>query len=243
MRVLVISDIHANLAAFEAVLKDADGQWDKIWCLGDLIGYGPDPEECVSLLREHDHISLSGNHDWAVLGRLDLEIFNLDAQVAIEWTRSAISQETHDFIDALPSVLLLEPFTLAHASPRQPVWEYILDTYSATANFKHFSTPYCLVGHTHVPVLFAEDKDSNRVLPFSPNYDEPIHLNRTRCIINPGSVGQPRDSDPRAAYALLDTEEMLWEYRRISYPVDQTQMRMRQHGISERLIRRLEYGW
>ncbi len=243
MRVLIISDIHANLAAFEAVLENATGQWDKIWCLGDLIGYGPDPNECVDLIRQHDHISLSGNHDWAVLGKLDIDIFNHDAQDAIFWTRKTITDETRGYLESLPSTLVLEPFTLAHASPRQPIWEYILDTYTATANFDHFTTPYCMVGHTHIPILFTEGKERKKVKPYSPNYAVPIHLNDTRCILNPGSVGQPRDSDPRAAYVILDTNEMTWQYHRIDYPINLTQERMVKHGIPTRLVKRLEFGW
>jgi len=241
MRVLIISDIHANLAAFETVLADAKGQWDIIWCLGDLIGYGPDPNECVALLREHEHISLSGNHDWAVLGKLDIQSFNREAQIAIQWTRSAISTDTHDYLAALPPIRVEAPFTLAHASPRQPVWEYILDPYTAAINLEHFSTPYCLVGHTHVPVIF-EETTPNHVTFYKPDYEAPWPLQELRLIINPGSVGQPRDSDPRAAYAMLDTEEMSWQFRRVSYPVSVTQDKMRQYGIPTRLIKRLEFG-
>lgn len=241
MRVLILSDIHANLSAFQAVLADAQGQWDIIWCLGDLVGYGPDPNECVALLREHDHISLSGNHDWAVLGKLDIQNFNREAQIAIRWTRQAISSETHNYLNALPPSLVHPPFTLAHASPRQPVWEYILDAYVAAINFDHFETPYCLVGHTHVPVIFAEAEDYHVTLQ-KPEYDVPRFLQEQRLIINPGSVGQPRDSDPRAAYSLLDTEQKSWLHKRVEYPVAVTQEKMREYGIPSRLIRRLEFG-
>jgi predicted phosphodiesterase len=241
MRVLIISDIHANLAAFQAVLADAQGQWDVIWCLGDLVGYGPDPNECVALLREHEHISLSGNHDWAVLGKLDIQNFNREAQIAIRWTRQAISSETHDYLSDLPPSLVQPPFTLAHASPRQPVWEYILDAYVAAINFDHFETPYCLVGHTHVPVIFAEAEDYHVTLQ-KPDYNVPRLLQTQRLIINPGSVGQPRDSDPRAAYSLLDTEQNSWLHKRVEYPVAVTQQKMREFGIPSRLIKRLEFG-
>jgi predicted phosphodiesterase len=241
MRVLIISDIHANLAAFEAVLVAAKDQWDTIWCLGDLVGYGPDPNECVALLREHDHISLSGNHDWAVLGKLDVQNFNREAQIAIRWTQEAISTDTYDYLDSLPPALTLSPFTLCHASPRQPVWEYILDPYTAAINFDYLKTPYCLVGHTHVPVIF-EERDDQHVLYHQPDYNALWRLNNHRLILNPGSVGQPRDSDPRAAFALLDTEKLIWQHRRIPYPFAVTQDKMRQFGIPTRLIKRLEYG-
>jgi diadenosine tetraphosphatase ApaH/serine/threonine PP2A family protein phosphatase len=242
MRLLIISDIHANLAAFEAVLADAQGQWDKIWCLGDVIGYGPNPNECVELLRQHDHLSLSGNHDWAVLGRLDINSFNGDARTAILWTRNRLRADNREYLESLPAHHLEAPFTLAHASPRHPVWEYIMDPATAAANFPHFDTPYCLVGHTHSPIIFAEG-EADFAAATLPDYNQPVPLKETRLIINPGSVGQPRDSDPRAAYAFLDTEALEWEYRRVNYQVGATQALMRQHGLPQRLALRLEYGW
>ena len=241
MLILIISDIHANLAAFQAVLADAEGQWDAIWCLGDLVGYGPNPNECVDLLRQQNHISLSGNHDWAVLGKLDVQAFNDDAQAAVRWTQSVITHDTRTYLESLPTTLIQEPFTMAHASPRQPVWEYILDTYTAAINFGYFDTPYCLVGHTHVPVLYHQEGD--QIVPYRPDYNYPIQFDTLRCIINPGSVGQPRDSDPRAAYALLDPDTLIWEYRRVEYPIAKTQAQMRKIGLPEKLIDRLEHGW
>lgn len=241
MRVLVISDIHANLTAFEAVLEDAQGQWDIIWFLGDLVGYGPRPNECVALLREQNHIALSGNHDWAVLGRIDLNTFNKEARRAIEWTQKAVNDEGRTYLEALPSMLVKDSFTLAHASPRQPVWEYILDAYTAAINFDFFDTPYCLVGHTHVPVIF-EELETNEI-GIRPPELAPISLNGIRRIINPGSVGQPRDTDPRASYALLDTDTCVWEYKRVAYDIETTQDAMRDFGMPIRLIKRLEYGW
>ncbi|MDX1662973.1 MAG: metallophosphoesterase family protein [Candidatus Promineifilaceae bacterium] len=241
-RLLIISDIHANLAAFEAVLEDASGEWDEIWCLGDIVGYGPDPNECAALLREHDHISLSGNHDWAVLGRLDISAFNSEAQNAIRWTQQTITAETRAYLERLPATLVEAPFTLAHASPRQPVWEYILDRSTASLNFAHFDTRFCLVGHTHAPVIFKE-VDEGHVKTYQPQYSTPTPLGGNRLIINPGSVGQPRDSDPRAAYALLDTEQMTWEHRRVAYRVAATQERMASLGLPRRLVARLEHGW
>lgn len=241
MPILVISDIHANLAAFEAVLADADGQWDTIWCLGDIIGYGPNPNECVDLLQQHDHISLSGNHDWAVLGKLDINSFNDEAQTAVRWTQSVLRDDIRTYMETLPTTLLKDPFTLVHASPRQPVWEYILDTYTAAVNFSYFDTPYCLVGHTHVPGAF--EQENNHILAHPPDYNQPQILLEARRIINPGSVGQPRNSDPRAAYALLDPETMTWEYRRVDYPIAQTQEQMHEIGMPEKLITRLAHGW
>lgn len=242
MRILVISDIHANLAALEAVLADAAGEWEQMWCLGDVIGYGPDPNECVALVRSYNPVCLSGNHDWAILGKLPVEEFNPEAQTAILWTRRQLTEESRAYLDNLPPLLVHPPFTLAHASPRQPIWEYVTDGETAAANFAHFETPYCLVGHSHVPIIFQQ-VNPTRLAVYRPVYQQPVFLGDLRLIINPGSVGQPRDSDPRAAYALLDTDELTWEYRRVEYPVATTQAKMRQAGLPYRLIARLEVGW
>ncbi len=242
MRILVISDIHANLTAFEAVLADAAGEWDRIWFLGDLVGYGPDPNECVALLQEHDHLALSGNHDWAVLGKLDIENFNFDARNAVLWAREVITPASVAYLDALPPQCQEGEFNLVHASPRHPVWEYIIDTSTAADNFEYFTGDYCLVGHTHVPVVFAYQQPGLAEM-FQPVYNRVLHLRKTRYIVNPGSVGQPRDADPRAAYALLDVEKKTWVYKRVSYDVAATQARMRAAGLSERLAARLAYGW
>jgi diadenosine tetraphosphatase ApaH/serine/threonine PP2A family protein phosphatase len=218
MQVLIISDIHANYAALTAVLEATAGKWEQIWFLGDLVGYGPDPNECVEELRKHDHIALSGNHDQAVLGYLDVQSFNREASKAINWTREELSEDALAYLESLPSKHVEHPFTLAHASPRYPVWEYILDPHTAADNFRFMETPYCFVGHTHVPVIFTEKTGLfNRVAVQLPNYDadeREISLADERLIINPGSVGQPRDADSRAAYALLDTDTLRYSYHR-----------------------------
>ena len=242
MQILVISDIHANLTAFEAVLSDADGQWDEIWCLGDVIGYGPDPNECVALLREQKHITLTGNHDWAALGKLDLSTFNTDARSAAEWTSETLNDEARTYLEEQPPMLVKEQFTLAHASPRQPVWEYITDAFIAWENFEFFDTPICLVGHTHYPIVFEQDEEFG-ALHFNADYVRPLELGDKRLIINPGSIGQPRDSDPRAAYALLDLEKMTWQHKRVAYDIEAVQERMHSADLPERLIARLEFGW
>jgi predicted phosphodiesterase len=245
MRLLIISDIHANLTAFETVLADAKGEWDEIWCLGDVIGYGPDPNECAALLCQYDHVSLSGNHDWAVLDKLDITTFNHEARQAISWTQDAITEETRDYLKDLPPMAIAPPhFTLAHASPRHPVWEYILEAVTAAENFNYFETSFCLVGHTHTPIIF--EQTAQNVTHHLPIYGHALSLEQFdghRLIINPGSVGQPRDSDPRAAYALLDLDELTWEHRRVPYDIASVQARMRKHGLPERLAMRLEFGW
>jgi predicted phosphodiesterase len=246
MRILIISDIHANFIAMEAVLEAAAGQWDQIWFLGDLVGYGPDPNECVAELQKHDHIALSGNHDQAVLGNIDIKFFNKDARAAIAWTQEALTQTSREYLQSVPSKIVEEPFTLAHASPRHPVWEYIIDPVTAAENFDWFQTPYCFVGHTHVPVIFEErTRQQREVMMHAPHYVEPqrtLQLGANRLIINPGSVGQPRDSDPRAAYVLLDTETLICTFCRAAYPIDATQRRMERFGMSRRLIDRLAVG-
>lgn len=244
MRCLVLSDIHANLTAFEAVLADA-GHFDVMWCLGDVIGYGPDPNECVARLREYPHLCLSGNHDWAALGKLDLRGFNTDARISTEWTKRQLGPAARAYLQALPPSRVEAGYTLAHGSPRQPIWEYILDTLTAQHNFSAFDTTICLVGHTHIPAMFHVPERSTGVHacePHVPQWDEPVHLNSGRWIINPGSVGQPRDGNPDASYAILDLDENVWEYRRIRYPVQETQRRMREQGLPARLIERLAQG-
>jgi len=260
MRVLILSDIHANLTALETVLADAEkvdflGEtgFEQVWCLGDVVGYGPDPNECVERLRAFgdDHLCIAGNHDWAVLGKLPVEDFNPEARRAVLWTREQLTPESLAYLEGLPAEPLVRgDFTLTHGSPRHPVWEYIIYSFTARENFAHFDTPFCLVGHTHVPVIFRwhqEQKgEANTGVchALAPIYERPLGLaGNHRLIINPGSVGQPRDSDPRAAYALLDTEANIWLYRRVSYPYELTQARMRAANLPDRLIARLAYGW
>jgi predicted phosphodiesterase len=246
MRYLIISDIHANLTAFKTVLDDAGTlgeDYDFVWCLGDVVGYGPDPNECVELLRTMPHLCLAGNHDWAALGRLDVRSFNSDARRAVTWTRDTLTADNLAYLEALPTTFVLGNFTLAHGSPREPVWEYILDPLIASLNFPHFETPYCLVGHTHTPVTFIQAEDAIETEMVPPSYDDPVTLNGKRQIINPGSVGQPRDQDPRAAYAFLDMEQGTFEHKRIAYDIEDVQGRMRGHDLPERLIERLKHGW
>lgn len=242
MRVLIISDIHANLVALETVLADAGNTFDAVWCLGDLVGYGPDPNECVALVRTLPNLTcLTGNHDKAAIGEIDITAFNLDARLAIGWTQQTITPETREYLVSRPEKVMHDHFTLAHASPRQPVWEYILDRHTAKLNFDHFQTPYCIVGHTHIPIMYIDTDDE--VVEIRPNYDEILAFDAERLIINPGSVGQPRDSNPDAAYALLDTDTDHWEYRRVPYDIAETQRRMQSHGLPARLVARLAKGW
>lgn len=243
MRILVLSDIHANLAAFEAVLADSKGDCDYVWCLGDVVGYGPEPNECCELLRSLPHLCLAGNHDWAALGRLDIRTFNADARRAVTWTRETLTPDNMAYLAALPTTFVLGDFTLAHGSPREPVWEYILDPLIAALNFPHFETDYCLIGHTHTPVIFQLTDERGDTDAIQPTYREPKPLDSHRLIINPGSVGQPRDSNKDASYAILQVEEAILEYRRVAYSIKTTQDKMRKLDMPDRLITRLEHGW
>lgn len=242
MRILVISDIHANLTALEAVLEHA-GQYDAVWCLGDLIGYGPDPNECIERVRGLPALScLAGNHDHAVLGLMPLSRFNHEAQAAANWTTGVLSEENREYLSSLPLMLIIGPFTLAHGSPREPLWEYILDEHIAQRNFDRFHSDYCLIGHSHIPLAFFRPHNEGNPFSLIIPESEPFAL-QPRMILNPGSVGQPRDLDPRASYALLDLEAETWELRRIAYDITDVQLRILEAGLPERHATRLVAGW
>ena len=243
MRCLVLSDIHSNLAAFEAVLEDV-GTVDQVWCLGDVVGYGPDPNDCVELLRSLPHVCIAGNHDWGTLGLLDLRDFNHEARVANEWNRKQLTSENLAYLETLPETIVEGEFTLAHGSPCHPIWEYILYASTAMAGFGCFDTRYCFVGHTHTPVIFGLSQEEGRECcePRLPP-EGSARLGAERLIINPGSVGQPRDGDRRASYVVLDRSALTIEYRRVEYDVKRTQDAMQRYGLPERQAARLSYGW
>ena len=243
MRVLIISDIHANYTAFETVLNDADN-FDAVWCLGDVVGYGPDPNACVELLSEQPNlICVPGNHDIAAMGDMATESFNGDARRSILWQQRVLSASSMDFLRALPEIAEPhEKVTLVHGSPRDPVWEYILNTLSARLNFSEFATTFCFVGHTHVQSMFTLNTDKDYITLDIPHVGMPIELDR-RAILNPGSVGQPRDRDPRAAYAIFDTEALTWEPQRVEYDIKSVQERIREARLPEKHASRLAEGW
>ena len=242
MRILIISDIHSNLTALEAVLADA-GHIDAVWCLGDLVGYGPDPNECISRVRELPNlVCIIGNHDAATLNQIDSTTFNPEARDAVRWTQDTLSDGSVAFLESLPERVEMEDVTLVHGSPRHPVWEYLLDTKNATQSFAHFETPYCFVGHTHLPSVYLLGKDNHSARLMIPEASSHMVLS-PRAILNPGSVGQPRDRDSRAAYAIYFPEEHVWEYRRVTYQVKEVQERMEEAGLPERHIQRLSAGW
>jgi predicted phosphodiesterase len=242
MRILIISDIHANLTALDAVLADV-GEFDEVWCLGDLVGYGPDPNECVARVRELPRLQcIIGNHDAAALRRLDPETFNPEARLALQWTQKTLNDATVSYLKSLPEIIHIDSVTITHGSPRHPVWEYLLDTRTATINFDHFDTPYCFVGHTHLPVIYYLGRGHKIARLIVPEPQSEIQLS-PRAILNPGSVGQPRDRDIRASYAIFDNAELSWEIKRVPYDIASVQERMLAAQLPDRHIQRLASGW
>jgi len=242
MRILVLSDIHANLDALNAVLADA-GQFDIIWSLGDIVGYGPEPNESIARLSEYEHLAIAGNHDWAVLDKIDVSDFNPDARRSNLWTRDHLTPASRAYLEALPKTRVEGRFTLAHGSPRRPIWEYLITAHEAGLSFACYETAICLVGHTHAPVIFRAAVDGGKCVALRAPESTLIRLDDSRYIINPGGVGQPRDGDPRASYLLFDTEEMTFEQRRVPYDIAETQEKMRAAGLPRSNSMRLALGW
>lgn len=239
MRVAVLSDIHANLVALDAVLA-AVGSVDAIWHLGDVVGYGPEPDGVIDRLRSVGALGVRGNHDAAACGGDQIEYFNPDARAAMEWTRAAISARSGEWLNGLPERHEDGDFTLVHGSPRDPTWEYITSIPVARANLSVLQTRYGLHGHTHVPVAFRDD--DGRVEAISPAPDSAIALDGRRMLLNPGSVGQPRDGDPTASWLVLDTDAGRCTWHRVPYDVEAVQTAMRAVALPGRLIGRLSHG-
>ncbi len=242
-KILVISDIHANLTALEAVLADA-GKVHGTWCLGDVVGYGPDPNECIERIRSLPKlICLMGNHDFAAAREESLEVFNSDARRALLWQREALSEESKAFLDGLSTeVVVRGEVTLAHGSPRDPIWEYIMNTLVARINLTFFETPWCFVGHSHFQAAFQYNPRQDDLNIVVPQLGIPYKL-KERAILNPGSVGQPRDRDSRAAYAIFDPELRTWESHRVEYDIVSVQKRILDAGLPPRHAERLAGGW
>jgi diadenosine tetraphosphatase ApaH/serine/threonine PP2A family protein phosphatase len=342
MRYAILSDIHGNDDALQAVLADINAfineqraPLDAIWCLGDIVGYGPEPSACVRRVREYCDACIAGNHDWAALGKIDLEDFSDVAAESAEWTGAQLSTEERIYLRSLPETTTLGDFTLAHGSPLNPIWEYLTSSDLAAPSFDAFTTRFCLVGHTHLPTIFLYPTAEAELPTFrgsSPGWraeptptapargdaasmakmasvasaasaasvtsvsnvaaagrydlvvmetdgetdarnptlsarklaatlapaapDEPMRLrcehvtpvpglwvlpHGYRAIVNPGSVGQPRDGDPRASYLIYD-DEIGFEFRRVAYDITNTQRKMRASGLSPRMARRLAHG-
>jgi predicted phosphodiesterase len=240
MRVAVISDVHANYHALEAVLRDVDGDGvDAVWCLGDTVGYGPRPNECCDEVRSRSDHCLVGNHDLVALGELDLGDFNDEAAAAARWTAEVLVPEARDFLQQLEPSGHVQGVDLFHASARDPVWEYVLTEEAARATLELSTATIVLVGHSHVALAIAQES-GEVVGGLAPGGTE-VAL-EGRWLLNPGSVGQPRDGDPRAAWLLLDLGRRFAAFRRVAYSVEQTQSEMRDRGLPELLASRLARG-
>jgi len=242
-KILVISDIHANLIALQAVLAHA-GTVDEIWCLGDLVGYGPQPNECIELIKSLPNTKcLLGNHDAAAIGMIDLSTFNREAGISAIWTQHVLTETSLEFLRNLPEKLVFEEAgaTIVHGSPRNPVWEYLLDIFTASENLAYFDTHVCFAGHTHLPMAYIYSHSGFTELSSFRNGDS-IQINR-KSIFNPGSVGQPRDQDPRAAYAIFNPEKCTWEAHRVEYDIQKTQDKILQANLPRHHAERLEHGW
>ncbi len=242
----MVSDIHANLPAFEAVLAAIDEAGaDEIWCLGDVLGYGAEPDECVDLVRERCDLCLVGNHDLAVLGALDIAAFSEAAAAAVAWTRGQVAERTLAFLRELEPAGERERIGLFHASPRDPVWEYVLSAEQADACLGVQPQRIGLVGHSHVALFFARPVEGEQVGEIRGSQagdDTLLRLTDGEWLINPGSVGQPRDSDARAAWLELDTGELTARFHRVSYDVDRAAAAISAAGLPRRLAERLQVG-
>ena len=242
MRACVISDVHGNLHALEAVLDAVAAEApDELWCLGDLVGYGPRPNECCRLVAERADICLVGNHDLGVLGRLDLDAFSTDAAASARWTASVLDHEPRTFLESLRPQAERSGAGLFHASPRDPVWEYVMTVDVAAASLAATGESLVLVGHSHLALAFAlvHGGVGGGLAPEGLELDLAGDVRR---LLNPGSVGQPRDGDPRAAFLVLDLDAGRAVYRRVPYDIARTQAEIREHGLPEALAARLEHG-
>lgn len=236
----VISDVHSNLEALRAVLNDIEKEKiKKVLFIGDVVGYGPDPVKCIELIRKRCIYSVAGNHDWAVIGYTPSDYFNYNARVAIEWTKEQLAEDDFKFLRSLSIVKVLEKegVFLVHASPKEPdAWNYILSLYDAEINFQYFKERICLIGHSHVPFIIETLPSGEIVL-----HREEIEFKEScRYIINVGSVGQPRDGNPDAAYAIINDKYA--RIIRVRYDIEKTQKKMEKAGLPEFLIERLSKG-
>jgi predicted phosphodiesterase len=241
MRVAVISDIHSNLHALEAVLSDVEREGpDELWCLGDLVGYGPRPNECVDLARGRAQLTLCGNHDLAVLGTIDVGEFSGDAAAAALWTRQALGEEQAAWLRTLEPQAVLPGVELFHGSPRDAVWDYVLSEQVALISILETEAPILLVGHSHVALALGWDGEAltGGLAPAGTDVD----LTARRWLLNPGSVGQPRDGDARAAWLLIDIDAGRAAFRRVPYPIEETQAEIRERGLPDALANRLAHG-
>jgi predicted phosphodiesterase len=242
MRIALLSDVHGNRPAFDAVLDDVDSEGaDEIWCLGDLVGYGAQPDDCVALARERCNLSLAGNHDMVVTGEIPITDFSTSAAEAARWTQETIGEETMAFLKGLvPADSEREP-ALYHASPRDPVWEYVLSSWQADECMDLMDARLGAIGHSHVALWFRREQDG-QVSGAPAEAGLELDLSSGEWLVNPGGVGQPRDGDPRAAWLLLDTEEWSARWRRVEYPIDEAARAIQEAGLPKVLADRLYSG-
>jgi predicted phosphodiesterase len=243
MKIALISDIHANVEALEAVLADIKEQKaDEVLCLGDIVGYGANPNECLELVRKHCSLTLLGNHDAAAVGLLSTQHFNIHAKIAIEWTTENLKKGSHDFLKTLPLKENRSSHTFVHATPYEPnMWYYITSLEEAAFNFQFFDTGFCFVGHTHIPIVIVLEQEKEVYVHQGETLDW-SNLSNVRFLINVGSVGQPRDRNSRSCYGIIDSEAKTFTYRRVAYDVPRAQAKMRKIKMPEFLITRLEEG-
>jgi predicted phosphodiesterase len=239
MRIAVLSDIHSNLPALDAILAQV-GPVDAVWHLGDIVGYGPDPDGVVARLTEIGAIGVRGNHDAAALGGMEIEWFNPEARAAIKWTRDRISPATRAWLTGLPEVRSIDDHTLVHGSPRDPLREYVTSLGAVRAAFDDIATGHGLHGHTHVPVAFTQA--GSRIDALQPDDGATLEYGGRRTFLNPGSVGQPRDGDPAASCLVLEPDAERATWHRVSYDIESVQRAMRAAGLPARLADRLSFG-
>lgn len=241
-RLAVFSDIHGNFQALNAVLEviDAAGV-DGSVCLGDVVGYGAQPNECIEVLRERNIPTLAGNHDHAALGMTDITFFNAIAKQAVYWTRDNLSEDNAEWLRSCPYTYTIPPdMFFVHASPKDPqAWNYVLTFGEARAGFSSFEEYLCFIGHSHQPAVVQKSGDEL----FCPEGHE-IQIDReSRYLINVGSVGQPRDRNPAACFVILDLDQGSVVFHRVDYEIQAAQLEIRKHGLPEELAERLGYGW
>ena len=241
MRIAIASDIHGNKHAFEAVIAAAEAEADELWCLGDLVGYGGDPDASVALAMEHCAICLAGNHDLAVVDVLSLEDFSRGAALAAQWTKETIKPETREFLLSLSPEGGAEGVGLYHASPRDPIWEYVLSGLTAELCFDATDYRVSFIGHSHVALSFHRPEGEPASGQTRRDGTE-LDISTGEWLINPGSAGQPRDGDPRAAWLLLDTERETVTYQRSDYDIAGAQAAIRAARLPDSLAERLQYG-
>ncbi|WP_026911551.1 metallophosphoesterase family protein [Patulibacter minatonensis] len=242
MHVAVISDIHGNRHALDAVLADADDRGcDEVWCLGDVVGYGADPNGCCSTVRGFASVCLAGNHDLAAIGSMSIESFSPDAAVSTRWTGEALTPEHRAWLGSLRPDGLAQSFVLAHGSPLHPVWEYVLTAEQAESSLDAFEEQVALIGHSHIALSFARD-GRRAVVPQRRADGEEAQIGAQRWLLNPGSVGQPRDEDPRAAWMELHPYDGRVVWHRVRYDVDGAAQAIRDAGLPTSLADRLSVG-